>query len=113
MSNVRLLAMGTKASLHPGVDSAAVWSRLPQRYRTIVDIAALGADPIDLLVFETGEGHVVTLEDLAKALSGIERPSMRLAAIGYDFTDEARTQIRSRGGLIFAEQNDWGWTEER
>jgi hypothetical protein len=60
-----------------------------------------------------GEGHVVTLEDLAKALSGIERPSMRLAAIGYDFTEEARAQIRSLGGFIFAEQNVWGWTEER
>jgi hypothetical protein len=105
--------MGTEASLHPGVDSAAVWSRLPQRYRTIVDIAALGDDPIDLLVFETGEGHVVTLEDLAKALSGIERPSMRLAAIGYDFTEEARTQIRLLGGFIFAEQNVRGWTERR
>lgn len=56
---------------------------------------------------------MVTLEDLAKALSGIERPSMRLAAIGYDFTEEASTQIRSLGGLIFAEQNVWGWTEER
>jgi hypothetical protein len=105
--------MGTKASLHPGVDSAAVWSRLPQRYRTIVDIAALGAGPINLLVFETGEGHVVTLENLAKALSDIERPSMQLAVIGYDFTEEARTQISSLGGFIFAEQNVWGWTEER
>jgi hypothetical protein len=56
---------------------------------------------------------VVTLADLAKALSGIERPSMRLAAIGYDFTEEARTQIRSLGGFIFAEQNVGGWTEER
>ena len=105
--------METKASLHPGVDSAAVWSRLPRRYRTIVDIAALGADPIDLLVFETGRGHVVTLDDLAKALAGIERPSTRLAAIGYDFTEEARTQIRSLGGFIFAEQNVGAWTGER
>ena len=101
------------ASLHPGVDLAAVWSRLPLRYRTIVGIAALGADPLDLLVFETGEGHVVTSDDLAKALGGIERPSTRLAAIGYDFTEEARTQIRSLGGFIFAEQNVWGWTKER
>jgi hypothetical protein len=54
---------------------------------------------------------VVTLDDIAKALSGIERPSMRLAAIGYDFTEEARAQISSLGGLIFAEQNVWGWTE--
>ena len=105
--------MGTKASLHPGVDSAAVWSRLPQRYRTIVDIAALGAGPIDLLVFETGKGHAVTLEDLAKALSGVDRSSMQLAVIGYDFTEEARTRISSLGGFIFAEQNVWGWTERR
>ena len=101
------------ASLYSGVDAAAVWSRLPQRYRTIVDIAALGADPIDLLVFETGEGHVVTLEDLAKALGGIERPPLQLAMIGYDFTEEARTRISSLGGFIFAEQNVWGWTERR
>jgi hypothetical protein len=99
--------MGTRASLHPGVDSAAVWSRLPLRYRTIVGIAALGADLIDLIVFETGLGHVVSLADLSEALSGIERPSMRLAVIGYDFTEEARTRIRSLGGLIFAEQNVW------
>lgn len=103
--------MGTRASIHPGVDAAAVWSRLPQRYRTMVGIAALGTDPIDLLVFETGEGHVVTLDDLAKALSGVERPSMRLAAIGYDFTEDARAQIRSLGGLVFSEQNVSGWTE--
>ena len=56
---------------------------------------------------------MVTSEDLAKALSGIERPSMQLAVIGYDFTEEARAQIRSLGGFIFAEQNVWGWTEER
>jgi hypothetical protein len=105
--------MGTRASLHSGLDPAGVWSRLPHRYRTIVAIAALGAGPIDLLVFETGEGHVVTSEDLAKALSGIERPSIQLAVIGYDFTEEARAQIRSLGGFIFAEQNVWGWTEER
>ena len=105
--------MGTRASLHPGVDPAAVWSRLPLRYRTIVNIAALGTGPIDLLVFETGEGHVVTLEDLAKALSGIERPSMQLAVIGYDFTEEARSQISALGGFIFADQNVGGWTEGR
>ncbi len=96
--------MGTRASLHTAVDSAAVWSRLPLRYRTDVSIAELGVDPIDLLVFETDGGRVVTLEDLAKALSGIERPSTRLVAIGYDFTEEARTRIRSLGGLIFSER---------
>ena len=100
-------------SIYSGVDAAAVWSRLPQRYRTIVDIAALGAGPIDLLVFETGEGHVVTLEDFAKALSGIEGPPTQLAVIGYDFTEEARSRISSLGGFIFAEQNVWGWTERR
>jgi hypothetical protein len=105
--------MGTRSSLHSGVDAAAVWSRLPQRYRTIVDIAALGADPIDLLVFETDEGHVVTLEDLAKALSGIQGPPMQLAVIGYDFDEKARAKIDSLGGFVFAEQNVSGWTERR
>jgi len=105
--------MGILASLHSGVDPAGVWSRLPQRYRTIVNIAALGAGPIDLLVFETGAGHVVTLEDLKKALSGIERPSIQLAVIGYDFTEEARSHIGSLGGFIFAEQNVLGWNAER
>jgi hypothetical protein len=105
--------MGTRASVYSGVDPAAVWSRLPLRYRTIVNIAALGPGPIDLFFFETGEGHVVTLEDLEKALSGIERPSMQLAVIGYDFTEEARSQISSLGGFIFAEQNVGGWTGER
>jgi hypothetical protein len=101
------------ASLYPGVDAAAVWSRLPQRYRTIVDIAALGAGPIDLLVFDAGERHVVTLEELAQALDAIENPSRQFAVIGYDFTDEARSRIDSLGGFIFAEQNVWGWTERR
>lgn len=105
--------MTTTASLHSGVDPAGVWSRLPQRYRTIVDIAALGAGPIDLLVFEMGEGHMVTLEDLAKALSGIETPPRQLAVIGYDFSEEARAQIRSLGGFIFAAENVRGWTERR
>ena len=102
--------METRSSLHPGVDAAAVWSRLPQRYRTMVDIAALGADPIDLIVFESGDGQVVSLEDLAKALRGIGNPSTRLAVIGHDFDEEARAHVRSLGGFIFAAQNDWGWT---
>lgn len=101
------------ASLYPGVDAAAVWSRLPQRYRTIVDIAALGAGPIDLLVFGKGDGHVVTLDDLDQALSGIATPSMQLAVIGYDFTETARAKIGSLRGFIFAEQNVSGWTERR
>ena len=105
--DVRLISMGTTASLYPAVDAAAVWSRLPLRYRTSVGIAALGTDPIDLLVFETGERHVVTLEDLMKSINGIESPSMRLAVIGFDFTEEARIRIRSLGGRIFAEQNVW------
>jgi hypothetical protein len=105
--------MATTASLYPGVDAAGVWSRLPLRYRTMVSIAALGTSPIDLLVFENGEGHTVTLEDMRQALSGIERPSAQLAVVGYDFTDEARSQITSLRGFIFAEQNVWGWTERR
>jgi hypothetical protein len=105
--------MGTRASLHSGLDPAGVWSRLPHRYRTVVAIAALGDGPIDLLVFETGEGHVVTSEDLGKALSGIGGPSIQLAVIAHDFTEEARARIRSLGGFIFAEQNVLDWTEER
>lgn len=105
--DLRLIAMGTTALLYPAVDAAAVWSRLPLRYRTSVGIAALGTDPIDLLVFETGERHVVTLADLMESLSGVESPSVRLVVIGYDFTEEAGIQIRSLGGRIFAEQNVW------
>jgi hypothetical protein len=105
--------MGTRASLHSGLDPAGVWSRLPHRYRTIVAISALGDGPIDLLVFEAGERHVVTSKDLGKALSGIEGPSTQLAVIGYDFTEEARARIRLLGGFIFAEQNVLDWTEER
>jgi hypothetical protein len=105
--------MTTKASLHPALDPAGVWSRLPRPYRTIVAIAALGPGPIDLLVFETGEGHVVTAEEMAQALSGSERPSTQLAVIGHDFTEEARAQIRSLGGFIFSERNVSGWTGER
>ena len=101
--------MGIRASLYSGVNAAGVWSRLPQRYRTIVDIAALGAGPIDLLVFE--KGHVVTLEDLAKALGGIAAPPTQLAVIGEDFTEDARARLRSLGGFVFAEQNVRGWTE--
>ena len=50
---------------------------------------------------------MVTLEDLMKSLNGIESPSMRLAVIGFDFTEEARIRIRSLSGRIFAEQNVW------
>jgi|SRR5512135_2326670 hypothetical protein len=105
--------MGTRASLYSGVDAAGVWSRLPLRYRTMVSISALGTHPIDLLVFETGEKQVVTLEDLQKALSDIEIPSKQLAVVGYDFTEEARREINSLGGFLFAEQNVWGWSERR
>jgi hypothetical protein len=110
---IKAFDMETGFSLHPGLDAAGVWSRLPKRYRTMVATAALGAGPIDLLVFEAGEGHVVDSDDLAKALGGIESPSTQIAVIGYDFTDEARARVRSLGGFLFAEQNVGDWTDGR
>lgn len=103
--------METGFSLHPGLDAAGVWSRLPRQYRTLVATAALGTNPIDLVVFEAGGGHVVSAGDLQKALGSLGRPATQLAVLGYDFSEEARAQLSSLGGFVFAEQNVRGWTD--
>jgi hypothetical protein len=104
--------MGTRASFYPRVTPDAVAVRLPPRYRPLVNASALGTEPVDLLVFEAGSRHVVTLKDLERALSGATRDANSLLAVGYDFTEEVRFELGAVGGIIFAEHNVWGWTEE-
>jgi hypothetical protein len=65
------------------------------------------------MVFETGEGHVVTSKDLRKALDGRGASSARLVAVGYDFTEEARALVDAENGLLFSERSFFGWTDER
>jgi len=73
----------------------------------------LGHEPVDLVVFETGEGHVVASKDLEKALLQRGESGGRLVAVGYDFTEEARALVDSLGGLLFSERSFFGWTDER
>jgi hypothetical protein len=57
--------------------------RLPPQYRECVDVRLLGEAPVDLVVFETGPGSVVSLADLQKALEPThEWVSRGLQALG-------------------------------
>jgi hypothetical protein len=103
--------MGTRATFHPSVEPAALPKRVPSRYRSLLDASVLSGAPVDVLVFETGSGHVVTMKDLARALPG-GRSCPSLLAFGYDFTEEVRSEIAALGGTVLAEHNVWGWTEE-
>ncbi len=103
--------MGTRATFHRNVEPASLARRVPPRCRALLDLSALGAAPLDVLVFEAGSEHVVTLKDLSRALPG-GRGSGPLLALGYDFTEEVRSEIAARGGTVLAEHNVWGWTEE-
>ena len=105
--------MATRATTQRSVEPNAVLQRLPKRFRSCVDISALGDGSVDLLVFETGEGHVVTSKDLNRALEPIAGSSARLVAVGYDFTEEARALVDAKGGRVFSERSFFGWTDER
>ena len=105
--------MTTRATTQRSVEPNAVLQRLPKRFRSCVDIGTLGEGPVDLLVFETGEGHVVTSKDLKRALGQRANSTARLVAVGYDFTEEARASVDAQGGLVFSERSFFGWTDER
>ena len=104
--------MATRATTQRSVDPDAVLKRLPPRFRSYVDVSAVGKDTVDLVVFEPGEGHVVTSKDLQKALARRGESQARLVAVGYDFTQEARAAVDAQGGLLFSERS-YGWTDER
>lgn len=61
--------MGTRATVQRPVQPEAVLKRLSPRLRSCVDVGAFGAGAADLVVFEPGEGHVVTSKDLQKGLA--------------------------------------------
>jgi hypothetical protein len=105
--------MGTRATVQRAVEPPAVLKRLPPRLRSCVDLGVVGADAVDLVVFEPGEGHVVTSKDLEKALAQRGDSHARLVAVGYDFTEEARMiVVEAKGGLLFSERSFFGWTDE-
>lgn len=104
--------MATRATTQRSVQPEAVLKRLPQRFRSCVDVGALGKDPVDLVIFETGDGHVVSSKDLRKALDRRADSSSRLVAIGCDFTEEARALVDAQGGLAFSERSYFGWTDQ-
>jgi hypothetical protein len=104
--------MGTRSTTQSSVNPAAVLKRLPPRLRSCVDVGILGHDPVDLVVFEPGEGHVVTSKDVRKALARRSESQARLVAVGYDFTEEARALVDAQGGLLFSERSFFGWTDE-
>src|SRR5439155_24851423 len=104
--------MATRATTHRSVSPDAVLKRVPPRFRACVDVGALGNAAVDLVIFETGEGHVVTSKDLRKALTQRGESSARLVAVGYDFTEEARALVDERGGLLFSERSFFGWTDD-
>jgi hypothetical protein len=105
--------VGTRATIQRSVRTDAILKRLPPRFRSCVDVGVLGAEPIDLVVFETGEGHVVTSRDLRKALDARGSSAARLATVGYDFTEEARALVDAAEGRVFSERSFFGWTDEQ
>jgi hypothetical protein len=105
--------MGTRATTQRLVDPEAVLKGLPPRFRACVDVGVLGRDPVYLVVFAPGDGQVVTSKDLRKALARRGASSARFVAVGYDFTEEARTLVHVLGGLLFSERSVMGWTDER
>jgi hypothetical protein len=106
--------MATRATTHLSVEPDQVVKRLPPRYRACVDVALLGRKPVDLLVFQTGENHVVDSTDLRKALEDRAGSPERIVAVGYDFTEEARTLVDAAGGISFSQRSFvLGWTDER
>jgi hypothetical protein len=104
--------MVTRTTPQLSVMTDAVLKRLPPRFRGCVDVGLLGSEPVDLLIFETGEGHVVNSKDLRRALDARVESSGRLVAVGYDFTEEARALVDTQGGLLFSELSFFGWTDE-
>jgi len=105
--------MATRATTQRSVTPDTVLKRLPPRLRACVDVGVLGQEPVDLVVFETGEGHVVTSKALQKALAQRAESRARLVVVGYDFTEEARVLVGAQGGLLFSERSFFGWTDER
>jgi hypothetical protein len=105
--------MSTGSNIQRAVDPSDVLKRLPSRFRELVNVNLLGKLPVDLMVFEAGKGSIVTLKDLQKALNSRVESVLKLVAVGYDFTDEARTIVYGMGGLIFSELNTFSWTEDR
>jgi hypothetical protein len=104
--------MATRSSIQFSVEPGTILRRLPPRFRKIVDPDVVGEVLADLLVFETGEGHVVASKDLAKAMLKYGDSPGKLVVVGHDFTQEARLFINERGGLLFSER-DFGWSDER
>src|SRR6185503_21214230 len=62
-------------------------------HRVFAPALTLGQEPVDLVVFETGESHVVSSKDLQKALIQRADSTARYLAVGYDFTEEARALV--------------------
>ncbi len=105
--------MSTRATIQRSVQPESILKRLPSRHQSFVDITRIGSEPVDLLIFEPGEGHVVTSKDLHKALAARASTTARFVAIGYDFTEEARAMVSNLSGLLFSERSFFGWTDER
>ena len=105
--------MPVKSAIYLAVPRAAILQRLPPRYKGIVDLAAVQDDLVDLLVFETGDGHVVASRDFEKSLRKYRHASRRLVVVGYDFTQEVRIAIDERAGVVFSERNFFAWTDAR
>ena len=104
--------MPVNSALHVSVPYAEILRRLSPRFRIIIDLAAVLESVVDLLVFETGDGHVVASRDLEKALRKYRHSSRLLVVVGHDFTQEVRIAIDERGGKVCSERN-FGWTDER
>lgn len=105
--------MQNRATTHASIMPDAVIQRLPPRFRKCVNLGLLSSQPVDLLVFESGEGKIVTSIDLQSALGSLAKPSPQWMAVGEGFTREAMRDGALKGGLIFASKAaQFDWTDE-
>ena len=104
--------MRTRGTLQASVPTCDLAKRIPPRFKKYVDASLVSLPTVDLLLFQPGDRYVVSSKDLLQALESRLASEAQLVAVGYDFTDEARSAIAAAGGLAFTEGEYFGWTDE-
>lgn len=104
--------MGTRVTKHLSVSPESLLKRVPNVFRSFINIAVIGLSPVDLAVFETGSEHVVSSKDFDKFLRMRGDSRLKVVVVGYDFTIEVRNTVYDLGGLVFSQASSFGWTDE-
>jgi hypothetical protein len=92
------------------VAGARIDQAIPTRYRGIADAAIRGRAQLTVLSFS--DDHVVTSNDVARAVRRLGASADPLVAFAHDATVEAVTALRALGASIITLRS-FGWTDER